>query len=241
MAKKDKKKVSKIKIKKKVWCKITSPKIFGSKSIGESYLQAPEKALGRKLKSNLKELTGNVKDQNVYVSMQVNKIDGSVLKTAVVGFELTPGYIKRAVRKNTTRIDDHFRFTTKGGKNVVVKSLIVTYGKCQRSVRTTLSKELKEILGQEINKTDFSGFVSQLVNRRILMDAKRKLKKIYPLKEVSVRVIKLMEKGIAQEEVVVEDKTKEEVKEAVKEEKKTEEQPKKEITVEEPKTEEKKE
>ena len=213
MAKKDKKKVSKIKIKKKLWCKIISPKIFGSKEIGESYLQAPEKALGRKLKSNLKDLTGNVKDQNVYVSMQVNKIDGSMLKTAVVGYELTPSYIKRAVRKNTSRIDDHFRFTTKGGKNVVIKTLMVTFGTCQRSVRTTLSKELKELLEPEVNKNDFSGFISLLVNRKILMEAKRKLKKVYPLKEVSVRVIKLMEKGIIQEEIVVEDKTKEEVKE----------------------------
>ena len=62
------------------------------------------------------------------------------------------------------------------------------------------------------------------------MEAKRKLKKVYPLKEVSVRVIKLMEKGIIQEEIVVEDKTKEEVKE----EPVSKEQPKEETPVEKP-------
>ena len=40
MAQKSKKKVSKIKVKKKVWYKVIAPKIFGNKEIGESYLQA---------------------------------------------------------------------------------------------------------------------------------------------------------------------------------------------------------
>ena len=43
MAKKDKKKVSKIKVKKKTWFKIVAPKIFGNKEIGESYLVDVEK------------------------------------------------------------------------------------------------------------------------------------------------------------------------------------------------------
>ena len=64
---KAKKKVSKIKVKKKIWYKVIAPKIFAQKEIGESYLSDPAKAVGRKLSVNLKELTGNIKSQNVYI------------------------------------------------------------------------------------------------------------------------------------------------------------------------------
>jgi small subunit ribosomal protein S3Ae len=215
MAKKDKKKVSKIKIKKKVWHKVISPKIFGNKEVGESYLQSPDKAIGRKLVSNLKDLTGNIKDQNVMIGMQINKVDGSTLRTIVVSYQLTPAYVKRAVRKNTAKIEDYYVLKTKGGKNVIVKTLVVTINKVQQSVRTALRKELQAFLQAELEKTDFATFVSLLVNRRILNEAKRKLKKIFPSKEVSVRMLKLMDKGLVVEEIIVDDKStvkKEEVK-----------------------------
>ena len=65
------KKIKKIKIKKKIWYKVLASKQFGLKEIGESYLTTPEIALGRKLKVNLKELTGNVKDQNVHLKFKI--------------------------------------------------------------------------------------------------------------------------------------------------------------------------
>jgi small subunit ribosomal protein S3Ae len=214
MAKKDKKKVSKIKIKKKTWHKVLSPKIFGNKDVGESYLQSPEKAVGRKLVSNLKDLTGNVKDQNVLIGMQINKVDGSTLRTVVTSYQLTPAYVKRVVRKNTAKIDDHYILKTKGGKKVIVKTLVVTINKVQHSVKTSLRKAFKEFLQAELEKTDFATFVSLLVSRRLQSEAKRKLKKIFPSKEVSVRMLKLVGKGLIEEEIIVDDKSSEKKEEA---------------------------
>src|SRR3989338_9835963 len=98
------KKVSKIKVKKKLWFKIIAPSIFGNKEVGESYLTSSESALGRKMKLNLKDITGNIKDQNVYISFQVHKANNNMLQTLVVGYELIPSAVKRMVRKMTSRI-----------------------------------------------------------------------------------------------------------------------------------------
>ena len=122
---KAKKKVSKIKVKKKVWYKVIAPKIFGNKEIGESYLQDPNKSVGRKLKVNLKDLTGNIKDQNVQIGLQINKLDGSLLKTSVVSYQLTPAYVKRCVRKNCAKLDDYFVLKTKSGKKVILKINVI--------------------------------------------------------------------------------------------------------------------
>ena len=213
MAKKDKKKVSKIKVKKKTWFKIVAPKIFGNKEIGESYLVDAEKAVGRKMKVNLRDLTGNFKDQNVYIGLQINKSNGSILNTSVTGYHLTTAHVKRAIRKNTNRLDDFFTLKTKGGKNIILKSLVVTFGKTQRSTRSQIRKALGEYFAEEVSKVSLDNFISNLVNHKLQIAAKRKLNKIYPLKEVSVRVLKLNEKGLVQEEIVVEDETVE--KEAV--------------------------
>ena len=204
---KPKKKISRVKAKKKVWFKVISPRVFGQKEIGESYLSSAQSAVGRKLKVNLKELTGNVRDQNVYINLQINKLDANNLNTSVIGYQIAPAYIKRLVRKNADRIDGYFIFKTKGGKRVILKSLIVTLNKTQRSTKSQLNNELGTLLKEEISKVGFDTFVNDLVHYKIQGSMKKKLRKIFPLKEVAIRVLKLQEKGVVKEEVVVEDKT----------------------------------
>ncbi|HLC89326.1 MAG TPA: hypothetical protein VJG49_04800 [Candidatus Nanoarchaeia archaeon] len=198
-------KVSRIKAKKKVWFKIISPKVFGQAEIGESYLTSAQVALGRKLEVNLKELTGNVRDQNVHINLQINKLDANLLKTSVIGYELSTAFVKRLVRKNSDPISGYFLLKTKGGKQVILKSLMVTLSKAQRSVKAQLNKELGNILKEEVSNSSFDNFVSSLVQYKVQSMLKKRLRKIFPLKEVAVRVLKLQEDGLADEEVVVED------------------------------------
>jgi small subunit ribosomal protein S3Ae len=187
MAKKDKKKVSRIKTKKKVWYKILAPKLFGNKEIGESYLVSPDVAVGRTLKINLRELTGSMRDQNVYIKFQIAQVEGSVLKTVALGYQLTPAHVKRVVRKNTARLDDYFTLKTKTGDNVTLKSLLITLHKTQRSTKTQLRKQLGILLEEEMGNVDFDTFISNIVNGKIQTGIKKKLSKIFPVKEVAIR------------------------------------------------------
>ncbi|MFH0701739.1 MAG: hypothetical protein V2A62_04850 [Candidatus Woesearchaeota archaeon] len=199
------KKVSKIKVKKKLWYKIIAPKIFANKEVGESYLSSPESAIGRTVKVSLRELTNNMKDQNNYIVLQINKAMGSNLNTVLIGYELSTAGVKRAIRKNANRLDDTFKFKTKSGRAVIVKTLMVTVNKIQRSRGAMLRSKLKEVLQEEINNSGFDNFVSNLVTQKVQSGARKRLNKIYPLRDLSIRVLKLEEKGLVQEEVVVED------------------------------------
>lgn len=188
-----KKKVSRIKTKKKTWFKILAPELFGKKEIGETYLSSIEKAVGRIMKINLRDLTGNVRDQNAYIKFRITPASGSNLQTTTIGYALTPAFVKRLVRKNTTRLDDCFRLKTKDGKNVTLKSLLVTLHKTQRSTKTQLRNKLKELLQKEISRGAFDAFVQDTITNKIQSGLKRKLHKVYPLKEVAVRVLALQE------------------------------------------------
>lgn len=191
MAKKDKKKVSKIKTKKKIWYKILAPKSFGQREIGESYLNTLESAIGRTLKVNLKELTGSMRDQNVYVSFRIVKADGNILHTETIGYRLTPAHVKRAVRKNSARLDDYFIAKSKDGKNLIVKPLVVTLNRVQRLVKTNLRKKLQELLAEELSNLSLENFVANLVGNKIQHGIKKLLHKISPVKEVSIRELKV--------------------------------------------------
>ena len=216
MAKVDKKKVSRIKTKKKVWYKVLAPKIFGEKSIGESYLSNPESAVGRTLKVNLRELSGNVKDQNIYVSFRVASVDGTTLKTSPIGSELTSAFVKRLVRKNCNRLDTFTTITTKNGDEVLLKGLILTLNQTYRSTQAAIRKKFNEVMKEEAAKVDFSAFLSQIVSYRLQSGVKKKLSKLYPVKEATVRVLKLKKEAEKAKEIAKE-KTKETVQEIAKE------------------------
>ena len=176
---------------KKLWYKIVSPKLFGQMELGETYLSSPGDAVGRNLKVNLKDLTGNVKDQNAYVKFKVDALDGNTLKASTIGYELTYTYVKKMVRKSTNKLDDYFVFRTKDGKDIIVKTLMITQSKCQRSAQKKLLQTLQAYLDGEAKNSTFETFISNLVTRKVQMTAKKILHKIYPLNEIAVRVLSL--------------------------------------------------
>ncbi len=209
MAKTQKKKISKIKAKKKIWYKIIAPKLFGNREIGETYLSSAEKAVGRKMKVALRDLTGNMRDQHAYIAFQIGKVDGAVLRTIPMGYELTSAFVKRIVRKNVNKLDDYFVLHTKDGKKMVLKILMLTLHKTQRAVRTQLRKEAYRLLKEDAAKQVFSAFLENIVTNRLQNSLKKRLKKIHPLKEAAVRVLQLQpEKSVAKEEAEVVDESK---------------------------------
>ncbi len=184
-----KKGLARVNTARKIWYRIVGPKLFGQMELGETYLTSPESAMGRNIKINLKDITGNVKDQNAYVKFTIDEIDGTTLKASASGFELTATSVKRMVRKNTNRLDDYLVFKTKDGKSVVIKILIVTQSKAQRSVQKQLRQKMKAFLVEEVRNNTFETVVGNLVSRKTQMTLKKLLYKIYPVNEAAVRVL----------------------------------------------------
>ena len=185
-------KVSRIKIKKKAWYVILAPKVFALKEVGESYLTGPESAMGRVMKISLKELTGNVKDQNAYVSFKITGVQGNKLATSVLGYSLTPAHIRRVVKKNTNRIDNYFVLHTAQQQKVVIKTLMVTAHKTKHSIRTNLSKQLRESLLAEFSQLDFNTIINNAVYQKLQQPLRKQLSKIYPLRELAIKSMMLV-------------------------------------------------
>lgn len=172
--------------------------------MGEIYVASPEKALGRVLHYNLKELTGSVRDQNAYLIFDINEKTGNVLHTSLTGYGLTTGSIKRMVRKNTNRMDDFFVAKTKNGQKVIIKVLLITLHKTQRSVQAQLRKELHQVLQEEMEKGDFTAFIEKVINSSIRNLAQKRLHVIYPVREIAIKLIRIKGGSVAVEEKTLE-------------------------------------
>src|SRR3989344_4821576 len=196
-----KKGLARINTARKIWYKIIGPKLFGQMELGETYLSSPETAIGRSVKVNLKDLTGNVKDQNAYVNFVIDALEGTTLKASVSGYELMPTSVKRMVRKNTNRLDDYLVFKTKDEKTVILKTLLITQAKAQHSVQKQLRQKMKLYLSDEIKRNTFETVIANLVSRKIQISLKKILYKIYPVNEATVRILAISQNALAETKI----------------------------------------
>jgi len=187
------KRQTKSKSKRKAWYPVHAPALFGEKEVGETYLFQPEDGLGRCMRVNLKNLTGSLRDQNIYVTLTVNKLEGTQLKTMVKEYALDSGYVKRMVRKNGSRVDSVYSFKTKDEKEVLIKSLVLTYGKSPRSTGVQLREKLHEELTTILAAVDFNEFVNNALSKKVQGDLKKSLNSIFPVKDVVLRHIELQD------------------------------------------------
>ncbi|MAF99240.1 MAG: hypothetical protein CMH61_01375 [Nanoarchaeota archaeon] len=180
---------ARLKVKKKSWVPIMAPKSFGNKEIGEIYVVQAENGLNRTVQSNLRDITGNVKDQNVSLTFTISNLKDNRLQTSLLGYTLSNTLVKRMVRKGVDRIDELYTFKSKDGSDVLLKVLAVTLHNTSRSVRKAIRLALMELMKNHVANHSFDDLVNKIIGYSIQSELKKKLSKIYPIREVSFRVV----------------------------------------------------
>lgn len=189
-------KISKLKVKRKRWFPILAPTFLGQGEIGESYLSEPRLAINRVLKINLRDLTKNIRDQNIYVSLRIKGTSGNNLETEIAGYAYMPFFVKRLVRGGTSKIDDSFVLKTKDDKTTRLKPLVITVFLVKKSAKTAIKKKLRELLKEEVAKLTFDGLINDLLKYKLQVEFKKELNKICPVREMIMRMVSLEEKKV---------------------------------------------
>lgn len=187
MAKVQRKSVSKGK--KKKWFKIIAPKSFNNQVLGESYIYDSKQLLGKNLKVNMMTLSRDPKQQHLNLSFEIKQIDGDKGLTRLKGFEISPAFLKRIVRRGKNRVDMSFTCRTKD-KLVRVKPIILTRSLTHNPVLTSLRESTVHLVTKTFANYQFEDVIKDLLAYKIQRQIKEDLKKIYPLKSFDIRVIK---------------------------------------------------
>jgi small subunit ribosomal protein S3Ae len=183
---------AKDKWKMKEWYIVYAPDFFGSKEIGLTPADDPEKVVGRVIETTLKDLTGDFTKGHVKLYFQVYDVKGQNAYTKFKGHTLARSYIRSLVRRRTTRVDGIFNITTKDGYKLRVMGMVIAYRRIQTSQERAIRKIIQDIIYKKAEELNFADFVLQSVNGQIASEIAKEARKIYPIKRAEVRKIKVL-------------------------------------------------
>ncbi len=185
--------------KAKSWYTILAPDIFEKKEIGETVSDKPEKIMGRKIETNMKELTGDLKKSHIKLIFRINEVTGENAHTEFFRQELSRSYLRSQIRRRNSKVDSIFNVRTKDGYTLRAStSAILT-----TRILTSQKKAIREVINQELTtismNNDFAQFLNEVTTGKVSTEIYRKARKIYPLKRVEVTKIKLVKKPTIKE------------------------------------------
>ncbi|MBP1912482.1 30S ribosomal protein S3ae [Thermococcus stetteri] len=183
---------AKDKWKMKEWYIVYAPDFFGSKEIGLTPADDPEKVVGRVIETTLKDLTGDFTKGHVKLYFQIHDVKGQNAYTKFKGHTLARSYIRSLVRRRTTRVDGIFNITTKDGYKLRVMGMVIAYRRIQTSQERAIRKIIQDIIYKKAEELNFADFVLQSVNGQIASEIAKEARKIYPIKRAEVRKIKVL-------------------------------------------------
>ncbi|WP_297499093.1 30S ribosomal protein S3ae [Thermococcus sp.] len=183
---------AKDKWKMKDWYIVYAPEFFGSKEIGLTPADDPEKVIGRVVETTLRDLTGDFTKNHVKLYFQVYDVKGQNAYTKFKGHTLARSYIRSLVRRRTTRVDGIFNITTKDGYRLRVMGMVIAYRRIQTSQERAIRKIIQDIIYKKAEELNFADFVLQSVNGQIASEIAKEARKVYPIKRAEVRKIKVL-------------------------------------------------
>ena len=187
--KKDMKKVAKagLKWKKKNWYKVIAPQLFQAKEVGETFAEDSSKLIGRTVDTNLFQLTGNIKKQNIGVKLQINEIKNDQGYTFIKDFHLQPSSIRKLVRKEMSKVEDSLVCMTKDNKQIRIKPILTTRSKANSKALSSLNRVMRNIVVRRVNSLSYEKLMEDLVNLNFQKIMKEPLEKIFPLKQCQIK------------------------------------------------------
>ncbi len=172
--------------KKKLWYKIIAPKEFDETQIGETVSSKPELIKGRIIGVNTRDIAGASKKQFATILFKVADVRGDRAYTKTIGHEVHEGYLRRLVRRHTSKILVVQSAQTKDGMRVKVKTVAITSKKVPHLRETSISKVVRGIVDAAVKSKTSAEVVPEVVFGNLPQQISKEAKKIAFLKRVEI-------------------------------------------------------
>lgn len=183
---------TKDKWKMKEWFVVYAPEFFGSREIGLTPADEPEKVVGRVIETTLKDLTGDFTKGQVKLYFKIYDVKGQNAYTKFKGHNLSRSYIRSLVRRRTTRIDGIFNVTTKDGYKLRVMGMVIAIRRIQTSQERAIRDIMRDIIYKKAEELPYTQFIIEAVTGKMAAEIAREVRKIYPIKRAEIRKIKVL-------------------------------------------------
>lgn len=181
--------------KSKSWYNIIAPKVFGEVVVGKTLSADPSNLIGRTTYTTMRDITGNFSKQHIKLKLQIYDVKGDNAYTRLKGQCLSRDYMRSQIRRKTTRIEGVVDTKTKDGAEIRVKTIALAVGRAQTAQEKMIRKLMSKRISETASKQSLDQFMQDVVQGKISTIMYREASKIFPLKRVEVRKVRIFESG----------------------------------------------
>jgi small subunit ribosomal protein S3Ae len=149
----------------------------------------------------MKDLTGDFTKQHIKLRFQIKDVRGKKAYTIFKGQSLSRDYMRSQIRRKSTRVEGVTDVVTKDGCKLRVKTIALALGRAQTAQEKAIRRIMGDMVKKAAKKKELDQLIQEIVQGKISVQMYRAASKIYPLKRVEVRKVKVIESspGIPQE------------------------------------------
>jgi len=178
---------------KKRWIPMVASKEFDHVVLGETYVDDPEKAVGKVVRVNLMSLTNDPKKQSMSVTFVVTSVKNNQANTILVGFEVPPAHVRRFTKRSKAKVEDSFVYATADGVKMQIKTVLMVKAKSHHSKLSLIRAEARKFLAEVVKKESFSEVMKSVVVGNMQRDLKSEVKKYHTVVAAMIRVAKKLQ------------------------------------------------
>ncbi len=176
----------------KKWYRILAPKVFNEVEVGETPADDPRSVIGREVEVDLSMLgDGDPNAQYKLFVFRIVDVKGENAYTAVKEYYIARELEKTLVRRRHTRVDNIEDLTTKDGKKIRLKTMVIAVGNLQTTREEEIRRKVKEAL-KELEKEDLDSIVKKLASGELNKLIFNAAKKISPVRFAEVRKLEVL-------------------------------------------------
>lgn len=171
---------------------ILAPRMFNEVKIAETLASNPSNVIGRTIVTDMKEISKDFSKQHIKLCFEICDVKGDNAYTKFTGHSLSRDYMRSQIRRKTTRVEGIVNAVTKDGTSLRIKTIALAIGRAQTAQERLLRKLMTDIVKDAASSMPLNNFIHDVVSGRISIKMYRSAGKIYPLKRVEVRKIKVL-------------------------------------------------
>ena len=152
-----------------------------------------EQLANRKISLNGRQLLNQVKKQHIVFEFKVREVKGLKAYTKFVGHEVKGAYLKRLIKRRTSKVEVNQVVTTKDNEKAKVKTVVITAIKATTRQRNSVRKTVAKRIEETANKKGFEDLVQEMIFGSTISKIFNEAKKIVPIKRIEVIKAALIE------------------------------------------------
>jgi small subunit ribosomal protein S3Ae len=181
--------------KSKEWYEVLAPAAFENKKVGEVVSSDPENLVNRIVPIALVEITGRMRPESMYAKalFRITGVKDKRAETEIIGMKVASSYLRALARRRKSVLHDVIDITTKDGKKVRIKTMLVTREKVSTVVKKNVRRELVAKLVATATEKAYYDLVKSIVDDTFLNEIAKSVNKINPVDSLVIKKLELHE------------------------------------------------